>query len=197
MVSVLMYPTTLRGRCTPNTRTTYLISLCVLAVNGRDKVICVNKMEANEIANKVSNLLIWPAPCAQHPSHGHRLMPFLSRYNSSSTPPEQSSNTSRTYKYKLVPEQRAHEASGRDCMCQRTARTRSRVYYARWKGAFDAGSVCREGDKRLLFMASRPFRSRSADTRSPHPVSSEVRIIAHLTGLWDLHSRSFAISVGH
>jgi hypothetical protein len=29
-----------------------------LLVNGRDKVICVNKMEANEIANKVRHLRI-------------------------------------------------------------------------------------------------------------------------------------------
>lgn len=31
-----------------------LISWCVIAVTGRDKVICVNSMEANEVVNKVS-----------------------------------------------------------------------------------------------------------------------------------------------
>lgn len=31
----------------------YLLIECEI-VNGRDKVICVNKLEANEVANKVS-----------------------------------------------------------------------------------------------------------------------------------------------
>lgn len=34
-----------------------------ITVNGRDKVICVNKLEANEVANKVSlsqGFCIWP-----------------------------------------------------------------------------------------------------------------------------------------
>jgi hypothetical protein len=144
MVSVLMYLTALRGRCIPNTRLTYLI---FLAVNGRDKVICVNKMEANEIANKVSNFLNWLASRTQNPLHGHLLIPFLPRYNSSSTHLELNSNTSRTCKYRLVREQRAHEVFGLDCMCQRTARTRSRMYFARWKMAFDAGSACCEGTR--------------------------------------------------
>jgi hypothetical protein len=49
----------------------WLILYCACAVNGRDKVICVNKMEANEVANKVSTLA-YPTcnqlvdPCKDH-----------------------------------------------------------------------------------------------------------------------------------
>lgn len=86
--------------------------ILILSVNGRDKVICVNKLEANEVEKKVGWSLSFSL--ARYHLTDHRSTCYY-------TLPEPRSSRSRTLRSRLDLEQNQHEASGaRSTISRRT-----------------------------------------------------------------------------